>query len=242
MFAADFRKVARDVLRGKWGVAVLAGFLASLLGALQDSGPELNFNFDGLNSSVQLEFAGQTVFSTGVGLVTGLLPLIVTAIVAAAALYYLLGSAIAVGYAKFNLRLLAGQSPDSGVLFSCFGQWSTAVCTRLLKSLKVFLWSLLFIIPGIVASYSYAMTDYILAEFPELSAGDAVRHSKEMMEGNRARLFCLQLSFIGWDILCLLTLGIGNLWLTPYAQAATAAFYREVSAQYYIRVTDTPVQ
>ena len=73
------------------------------------------------------------------------------------------------------------------------------------------------------------MTGYILADHPELTASEAIECSKEMMDGNRFRLFCLQLSFIGWSILCAFTFGIGNLWLTPYRQAATAAFYREIS-------------
>ena len=88
---------------------------------------------------------------------------------------------------------------------------------------------MLFIIPGIIANYSYAMTGFILAEYPEMTAGEAIERSKEMMDGNRFRLFCLQLSFIGWSILCSFTFGIGNLWLRPYRQAATAAFYREIS-------------
>lgn len=87
---------------------------------------------------------------------------------------------------------------------------------------------LLLIIPGIMASYSYAMTGYILAEHPELTASEAIAQSKDMMAGNRWRLFCLQFSFIGWDILCALTLGIGNLALRPYRHAAEAAFYREL--------------
>ena len=95
--------------------------------------------------------------------------------------------------------------------------------------LYILLWTFVFIIPGIMASYSYAMTSYILAEQPELSAGEAITLSKQLMNGNRWRLFCLHLSFIGWELLCALTLGIGHLWLTPYKQAATAAFYREIS-------------
>lgn len=93
---------------------------------------------------------------------------------------------------------------------------------------KKYLWTLLLIIPGIMASYSYAMTGYILAEHPELTASEAIAQSKDMMAGNRWRLFCLQFSFIGWDILCALTLGIGNLALRPYRHAAEAAFYREL--------------
>ena len=100
---------------------------------------------------------------------------------------------------------------------------------RLLRSLYILLWSLLFIIPGIIAGYRYAMTSYILAEHPDMRAGDAISYSKEMMKGNKWRLFCLHCSFIGWGILCLFTFGIGNLWLLPYKQAAEAAFYREIS-------------
>ena len=92
----------------------------------------------------------------------------------------------------------------------------------------ILLWSLLLIVPGIMATYSYAMTDYILAEHPELTASEAIAQSKAMMDGSRWRLFCLHLSFIGWDLLCALTLGLGNLALTPYKQAAEAAFYRDL--------------
>ena len=76
-------------------------------------------------------------------------------------------------------------------------------------------------------------TDYILAEHPELTASEAIEQSKELMSGNRWRLFCLQFSFIGWRILSALTFGIGNLWLRPYEQAATAAFYREITGTAY---------
>ena len=62
-----------------------------------------------------------------------------------------------------------------------------------------------------------------------MTAREAIAASKEMMRGNRWRLFCLGFSFIGWSLLCALTLGIGTLWLRPYEEAAHAAFYREVS-------------
>ena len=94
----------------------------------------------------------------------------------------------------------------------------------------IILWSLLFIIPGLAAAYSYSMTRYILAENPYMSADEAIARSKQMMYGNRWRLFCLHISFIGWSLLStLLTFGIGELWLTPYRMTAEAAFYREVS-------------
>ena len=146
----------------------------------------------------------------------------------------MLGSIIRVGYARFNLDLVDGGNPSFETLFGYFSYWKTTAVARLLQSLYVLLWSLLFIIPGIMASYSYAMTEFILAEHPELTAGEAIAQSKVMMAGNRWRLFCLHFSFIGWDILCTLTMGIGHLWLRPYRQAADAVFYREITGSGYV--------
>ena len=148
---------------------------------------------------------------------------------------FILGSIVEVGYMKFNLDLVDRQKePEIGTMFGYFQFLKSAACARLLKGVYVLLWSLLFIIPGIIAGYSYAMTSYILAENPELTASEAIERSKQMMSGNRWRLFCVQISFIGWEILsALLTFGIGGLWITPYKQAATAAFYREISGTEY---------
>lgn len=148
---------------------------------------------------------------------------------------FILGSIVEVGYMKFNLDLVDRQKEaEIGTMFGYFQFWKSAACARLLKGVYVLLWSLLFIIPGIIAGYSYAMTSYILAENPELTASEAIQRSEQMMSGNRWRLFCVQISFIGWEILsALLTFGIGGLWITPYKQAATAAFYREISGTEY---------
>ena len=157
------------------------------------------------------------------------LPIIIIASLFAAVIYFVLGSFIGVGYAKFNLNLVDKKNAAFETLFEYFSHWKTTTIARLLRALYVFLWSLLFIIPGIVAGFSYAMTDYILAEDPELTADEAISQSKSIMMGNKWRFFCLQFSFIGWDVIATLAFGIGHLWLTPYKQAAYAAFYREVS-------------
>ena len=239
--AADFRAIARNVLSGRWTTAVIAGLLASMLGAIAANGPELNFDIGDNGANLGLEFAGQQIFNTGSGwnehlmgfIVGGIGFAIITALIMAV-VFFVLGSVISLGYSRFNLDLVDHRKePEIGTLFGYFPHWKTAAAAKLLQTLYVLLWSLLFVIPGIVASYSYAMTDYILAEHPELTASEAIDQSKQMMDGNRFRLFCLQLSFIGWDILCALTLGIGHLWLTPYKQAASAAFYREVSGTAY---------
>lgn len=169
------------------------------------------------------------------GFIVGSATFIILAAVVMAVVYFILGSVVGVGYSRFNLDLVDRQKePEIGTLFGYFKFWKTTAAASFLQGLYVFLWSLLFIIPGIVAGYSYAMTDCILAEHPELTAGEAIEQSKAMMYGNRFRQFCLQFSFVGWDLLCALTLGIGNLWLRPYKQAAEAAFYRDISGTEFV--------
>jgi len=238
--AEDFRWIARDVLNGKWKIAVLVGLVATLLGAVEGMGPELKVNIDAGNVSASFEYAGQTIFSTSNGLnsdvqafLVGSFIYVMIAALILAAVYFILGSIISVGYARFNLNLIDRLEGTFEDLFAYFSYWKTTAAAKFLRNIYILLWSLLFVIPGIIASFSYAMTDYILAENPAMSASEAISRSKEMMEGNRFRLFCLEFSFIGWSILCAFTLGIGNLWLTPYRQAATAAFYREVSGTEY---------
>ena len=235
-YAADFRSIARESLRGKWLFAVAAGLVAVLLGGISSDGPEIKFHVDAAGASASLELAGQNIYSTNKGLgpelstflIGGAVYLILIAIVFAVA-YFILGSIIGVGYARFNLRMVDQENPAFDVLFAYFPYWKTMAVARFLQSLYILLWSLLLIIPGIIATYSYAMTEFILAEQPELTASEAIARSKELMTGNRWRLFCLHFSFIGWHILCIFTFGIGNLWLNPYIQTATAAFYREIS-------------
>ena len=92
----------------------------------------------------------------------------------------------------------------------------------------VFLWALLLIIPGIIAAIAYSQTFYILAEDDTIGSMDALRKSKEMMIGYKWKYFCLGLRFIGWALLCVLTLGIGFLWLSPYIQVSYAKFYEDL--------------
>lgn len=248
-YASDFRKIARDALRGKWMIAVITGLIATLLGGAASIGPELKLNISDSGRNVAVGIGNYQIYSTAEtanfmyssglnSLLIGGAVLIVVIALIVGVLYFVLGSVIGVGYSRFNLDLVDQQNaPDMGVMFGYFSHWKTTAAAKLLQGIYVFLWSLLFVIPGIVASLSYAMTDYILAEQPELTASEAIRRSKEMMYGNRWRLFCLQFSFIGWSLLSALTLGMGNLWLNPYIKAATAAFYREVSGTWYVDET-----
>ena len=235
MNSSNFRQKARDALSGKWILAVIAGLIASVLGAtVGTSSGSVSFDFSTEDfEGVDMEAAFSAL---------GITPQIITAVLAVIGFFaaigliysviiFVIGSPVAIGYAQFNLDLVDGKEGTIGSMFGRFNQMKDAIISRFLRGLFVFFWSLLFVIPGIIASYSYAMTDFVLAENPGMSARDAINESKNLMEGNRWRLFCLEFSFIGWAILAVLTLGIGSLWLTPYVQASLAAFYREIKRE-----------
>lgn len=234
MRASDFRRTARQALSGKWPVAILAALVMMLLGLYSTDGLRVNYDLNG--SNLQLFFRNHLLGALSIdGRVSLFLGGVLSAMFLLGALLWLvlfvLRSVVSVGYAQFNLDLVDGEEPRIQTLSSRFSQFESAFLTYLLTTLYTILWGLLLVIPGIMASYSYAMTSYILAENPGISAGEAIRRSKEMMKGNRWRLFCLQFSFIGWSILCSLTpMGIGRLLLNPYSEAATAAFYRDLTA------------
>ncbi len=229
-----FRAVARQALSGKWGDAVLAGIIASVLGAVDGFSVNINLNSSNSNNFAS-DFSGE-IFSpewfNAALLPRSISPSLLYAIISASlislALTLIIGSIVAVGYASYNLKLIDGKFVSIGDLFSFFSHFKNIVLTALLKLVKTLFWTLLFIIPGIIASYNYALTDYLLAENPELSPNDALEKSKSLMYGNRFRLFCLQLSFLGWGILCVFTFGIGFLWLNPYMYASISAFYRDI--------------
>ena len=98
----------------------------------------------------------------------------------------------------------------------------------LLTRIFTMLWSLLFIIPGIIKAYAYSMTPYIIADNPEIDAMKAIEMSQEMMKAHKMELFFLHLSFIGWYILTIFTFGIGMFFLMPYVQTSVANFYVEL--------------
>ena len=125
-------------------------------------------------------------------------------------------------------KLIKGEKAEIVDLFDGFKNFVNSFLLYILNSVFTLLWSLLFVIPGIVMSYAYSMSYYILKDNPELSANEARKKSIEMMRGNKWRLFCLDFSFIGWSLLSILTFGILMLWVTPVMQASHAAFYESL--------------
>lgn len=256
LYAADFREKARTALSGNWGKAVGVGFIASLLGAATTAvgtgggtgssnsyestgtssgaaGVMGSMDFSNIDSITDLNGIIPTEYQVGFMVLLSVLSFVG---IIFAILHFVIGGAVTLGYVKFNLSLIDRKTATFAQLFSEFHRLGAGIAMQLLRAIYTFLWMLLFIFPGIYAAYGYAMAPYILAENPEMSANEAITKSKELMNGNRWKLFCLEISFIGWILLCaLFTLGIGVFWLIPYMEASFAAFYREISAEKYGR-------
>ncbi|MEK4873430.1 DUF975 family protein [Bacillus sp. FSL W8-0102] len=143
----------------------------------------------------------------------------------------LLLTPVTVGYSWVFLRLVRKepvQIKNTFELFSGKLYWKSLGLTILI-TIYTFLWSLLLVIPGIIKSFAYSQAYFILKDHPDYSLNQIITESRKMMNGYKWRYFLLQLSFIGWFILSLITLGIGLLWLVPYVYSSLARFYEEIS-------------
>ncbi len=137
------------------------------------------------------------------------------------------------GVSKIFLKLVYGEgSIDIAMLFDGFKEDLTGnILLGLMQSIFVFLWSLLFVIPGIIKSFGYAMCFYIKAEHPDYDWKRCLSESEALMQGHKMELFVLELSFLGWMIVGSLACGIGTLWVAPYMQCTSANFYAKLTAQ-----------
>ncbi|MCI9503937.1 MAG: DUF975 family protein [Clostridia bacterium] len=137
----------------------------------------------------------------------------------------LLSGPMTLGLTLLALNAARGEDVSVNRLFDGFKNFGSAVWLHISNGLLIFLWTLLLIVPGIIKTFSYALSFHVLKDHPELSANEARKRSMVLMSGNKWRLFCLRFSFIGWWLLCLLTLGILSFWITPYQNTAIAEFY-----------------
>lgn len=216
MTSSDYRTLARDTLHGHWGEAVLVAFVAAIFGGvLVSCVPSFNLKLEGMDLPPVVLWV-LMFYASG----TSMLNFV----------RFILGGTVRLGYATYLLKQYDRRAHNSvGELFGQFNRFGDGFCLAFLSGLYIFLWSLLFIIPGMISYFRYAMAPFIMAENPGMTASQAIDASIELMEGHKAELFFLELSFIGWGILNIFTLGIGSFWLNPYMNAAYAAFYRRIS-------------
>lgn len=212
----DLKNAALEALRGNWAPAVVCTIIYLLLSI-------------GI-SLLQPNIDDPTAALTGVQKIM---------MVAYVLLLFLVMVPLGIGYYQaFKVLFTDGDNKLTANCFRLsFGNYFKNIAAYLLMCLFIFLWTLLLIIPGIIKALAYSMTPFILKDFPELSVNQAINLSQKMMKGHKFDYFWLGLSFIGWILLGLLTLGIGYIWLIPYMYTSYAAFYEEVKKEYLENTT-----
>ncbi len=224
--SAVLKARAKQALSGHWGSAILVTLIAGLLGGIGGGGST--------GSTANLDSNDLTILTEefpwlqdALEIFMAVLPFIMLYAVAIT----IIGGMVQLGYCQYCVKLCLGVDEGVQELFVHKKQIWKAFALNLLIGLMVGLWSLLFVIPGIVASYRYAMAPYIMAENPDIGIMEAIEESKAMMNGYKGDLFWLHVSFLGWALLSVFTLGIGALWLNPYMNVTEAEFYLELTGR-----------
>lgn len=179
-----------------------------------------------IKSTARAKLSGQYLAAAGI--------MVVCSLLLGALSFTVIGSILFAGVLNFGLtlffiRIIRKEKASFGDLFGGFSRFGTTCVAGILVPLFIALWSLLLVIPGIIKSYSYSMTYYILEENENMTATEAITESRRMMDGYKMKLFTLDLSFIGWLLLSVLTFGILYIFkVGPEMQAARAQFYKEL--------------
>lgn len=216
MYRPILKENAKSSMRGVQGL-----YLVSLVTVLITSAPNIVIRLSSMGSAIlnadtveEMLYAYQQMAEVGSSLFLVSLALDVFL------------SLIQAGWSLYCLRVSRDEDPGGmGTLFECFQQFWRFFTANLLMGLFTVLWSMLFVIPGIIAALSYSQTIYIMLDNPDMSAMEAIRESKQLMKGYKADYFVLGLSFLGWALLSVLTMGILQIWLLPYETITYANFY-----------------
>lgn len=163
------------------------------------------------------------LISGAAGFILGLIPFVGPLVAS-----IIITPAFALSLARIYINIVAGKDASVNDTFSGFDDFWSAFKVTFLVGLFTFLWSLLFIIPGIIKSYSYSMSMYVLAENKGMPALEAIDRSKKMTDGHKMELFVLELSFIGWMLLVCITFGIAAIYAVPYMMTTEVNYYNEM--------------
>lgn len=206
----EYKNAALAALKGNWAPAVVATIVFFAI-AMAISGGQSGLQF------VLPLTPGALEAILGAGMV----------------LSFLVIGPLEIGY--YNSTRVLYENGDNNLTANIFNlgfkNYLHNVWGYFLMVIFILLWTCLLFIPGIIMAFAYAMTPYILVDNPEMKAIDAIRKSRSMMKGHKFDFFYLGLSFIGWILLSILTLGIGLLWLIPYMQTSMAAFYNDLKME-----------
>ena len=220
----ELRAKAWNSLKGKYWRAFL---VILVLGLLASGGTSLQTSSQTLTETINLVDPSEMDETMELGAaVVGTIATVMAVVGMAISLF--VGNAADVGLAHYFILNTDSKPSFADAFYGFKVKYLRNIGTLLLVGIKLALWSLLLVVPGIIKSFEYAIIPYILADDPEISSKEAFRKAKEMMMGNKWRLFKLNLSFFGWFVLCVVTCGLGTPFLLPYVSAANAEFYAEL--------------
>ena len=223
----ELRVKAWNSLKGKYWRAFL---VILVLGLLASGGTSLQTSSQTLTETINLVDPSEMDETMELGAaVVGTIATVMAVVGMAISLF--VGNAADVGLAHYFILNTDSKPSFADAFYGFKVKYLRNIGTLLLVGIKLALWSLLLVVPGIIKSFEYAIIPYILADDPEISSKEAFRKAKEMMMGNKWRLFKLNLSFFGWFVLCVVTCGLGTPFLLPYVSAANAEFYAELKNQ-----------
>ena len=218
------RKKAWDSLKGKYWLAFIVVLVMSALSSIGTSMVTCSQNIINVVNMVEPAEMDSIMQIGAIVLYVAALVICIIGFL----ICVFVGNAVTVGICKYFIKNTDSKPSFADAFYGFKTRYRRNIGTLLLVGIKVALWSLLLIIPGIIKTFEYAMVPYILADDAEISSKDAFKKSKQMMKGNKWRFFKLDFSFIGWVLLCIPTLGIGAFFLIPYTNAANAEFYVEL--------------
>lgn len=221
---AELKDRAKAAMAQGYWKLVLVGLIATAIGS------------GGSSSSIEFkseENISPDIFTTFLAMLPAIIGIASIGIIIAVLISIFVINPIEIGTSRFFLKSLTEDTEIREVLFAFDYGYKNVVKILFIRNLKIFLWSLLFIIPGIVKGYEYRMISYLLAENPELTEEEAFRLSRQMMDGQKWEAFVLDWSFFGWDLLVAITMGIvGIFYVNPYVCLTNAALYDTLSANH----------
>lgn len=228
MEASAHRANARAALKGNWVIAAIVAFLANLISSAGGTRLNINFNLDG---GQIVEFTAPERMQRFLEMVGLAMPLILAISGVMLVVSMIVSGVMDLGSARYNLNLIDRRPAELGDLFTGIPRFADALVMNVVGDLLILLGFCLLIVPGVLMTYGFAMAPYILSEDPDCTGWEALKRSWHMMNGHKLELFWLELTFIGWELLASLTMGLGNLALNPYKAAARASFYRDLSRE-----------
>lgn len=221
----DLKAQGKAAMKRNYWKSILVGIVDALAVGGAAAGLRSNGNVDTTWQQVTTETSAATMAAFVVAVFGALIVILLVEL----AVNALLIGPLRVGCSHFKLSALRGIGNISELGSGFDSNYKRNAKTMFLSSLYIGLWSILFVIPGIIKTYEYRMVPYILAENPDLSAKEVLEKSKEMMNGNKWNAFVLDLSFILWDILSAVTFNlVGLFYVQPYRSMTDAALYETV--------------